>query len=151
MPDKFSLADTSGNPHDYTVQPHPAGEGTRLVLTLMGLAGEPLGRLLESELGGVAEKIKSGEVSLDDDVSELAKGIDFSAIARDLRMALAAVDGPQLFCDILKYTHRDGHPLAESGHYDAAYQQNYGELLKAVWRVVQVNGFLGFIGSLTNG
>lgn len=147
----FTLTDSSGKPHTYTVQPHPAGEGTRLVITLMGLAGEPLGRVLNSNLAGLVGKVQSGEVNLESNVNDLLQDIDFSSVARDLRLALAAVDGLQLFQDLLKYTHRDGYPLAESGHYDAAFQQNYGELLKAVWEVIKRNGFLGFIGSLTKG
>lgn len=144
----FTLADSSGKPHEYKIHPHPAGEGTRLVITLMGLAGEPLGRVLNSNLAGFIGKFQSGEVDLDSQIGVLMQDIDFSSVARDLRLAFASLDSLELFQNILKYTHRDGFPLAESGHYDSAFQKNYGELLKAVWKVIQVNDFLGSIGSL---
>lgn len=143
----FVLKSQRGTEHSYSVQPHPASEGTRLVLTLMGLAGEPLGRLFQSKAAELITQFQAGEVSLDSDLGGLLQSVPWAEVARDVRTALASVDGQQLFLDILKYTLRDNQQLSSSGVFDIAYQQNYIELLRAVWKVVEVNGFLGFIGS----
>jgi hypothetical protein len=145
----FSLKGADGKDHSYVCQPHPAGEGTSLMLDLMGIAGEPLARIIESKGAELIEQFLSGEVTLDSDISALVQGVEWSQLARDMRSAIAATGGAKLFIELLKYTHRDGMPLNAAG-YDIAYQQNYGELLQAVARVVKENGFLGFIGSLGN-
>lgn len=143
----FVLKDQKGAEHSYSVQPHPASEGTRLVLTLMGLAGEPLGRLFQSKAADLITQFQAGEISLDADLGGLLQSVPWPAIAKDVRNAIACLDGQGLFSDILKYTMRDGKPLSQGIVFDIAYQQNYIELLRAVWKVVEVNGFLGFIGS----
>lgn len=151
---ELSLCDAQGKPHTYAIQPHPAGEGTRLVLQLMAMAAEPLGRLLESKLAELITKFSSGELDMDTDVKSLAGelgDVAWSQVAGDLRRVLADVDGPALIRDLLRYTTRDGQKLAEPGAYDVAYQQNYIELLKAAAYVIQVNGFLGFTRSLASG
>lgn len=152
--DQFTLTDAQKNTHTYTVQPHPAREGTRLVVQVMSLAAEPLGRILESQLAELVDDFMGGKITMDDDVAEVAfrkiGDIKWHQITGDLRKALAELDSPQLIRDVLKYTSRDGHSMADDGHFDVAYQQNYLEMLKAVARVVKVNGFLGFTGSLSN-
>lgn len=147
---KFNLTDADGDVHEYACQPHPAGEGTRLVVEVMSLAAEPIGRLLESKLTDLIEQFQTGEITLDDEIGELAgelQTVEWSKVAGDLRRVIAETNSPQLIAEILKYTKRDGQPLANSGVYDTAYQQNYLEMLKAVAKVVQINGFLGFIVS----
>ncbi|MFU8802623.1 MAG: hypothetical protein ACNA8W_02330 [Bradymonadaceae bacterium] len=155
----FELKGADGAAHSYVCHPHPGGEGTALMLDLMGIAGEPLARIIESKGAELIEKFLSGELSFgedglegafaNEDISTLIQGVEWSQLARDLRSAIALVGGAKLFMEFLKYTHRDGIQLGQAA-YDIAYQQNYGELLKAVAQVVQVNGFLGFIGSLVN-
>lgn len=162
----FTLADSQGKAHNYVVNAHPAGEGTPLVLYVISLAAEPIGRLVETKAADlidvVINKIASGELSPDDDVSKLKEviggedvqrllhGIEWSRVAADIRVSLAALDTPQLIRQVLKYTHRDGKNLALDGEYDQAYTRNYMELFKAVWAVVQFNGFAGFTISLVN-
>lgn len=148
---EFNLIDAKGKPHTYLVQPHPAGEGTRLVLQVMGMAAEPLGRLLEGKLADLIERFASGALDMDAKVADELKDVAWSAVAGDLRRVLADVDGTKLIRDVLRYTTRDGQRLADDGAYDFAYQQNYLELLKAVAQVIQINGFLGFTRSLANG
>lgn len=145
----FELKGADGAMHSYVCNPHPAGEGTALMLDLMGIAGEPLARIIESQGAQIIEQFLGGEISLDSDIAELIQGVEWSQLARDLRSSIAVSGGAQLFVQLLKYTFRDGIHLTQSG-YDIAYQQNYGELLQAVAKVVKVNGFLGFIDSLGN-
>lgn len=145
----FELTGADGKSHSYVCTPHPAGEGTALMLDLMGIAGEPLARIIESKGAQLIEQFMGGEISLDSNVSELVQGVEWARLARDVRSAIAVSGGAKLFVEILKYTHRDGVPLTQAG-FDIAYQQNYGELIQAVAHVVKANGFLGFIGSLGN-
>ncbi|RAL23053.1 hypothetical protein DL240_09205 [Lujinxingia litoralis] len=150
---ELTIVDAKGTPHSYHIQPHPAGEGTRLVLQVMSLAAEPLGRLLESKLADMMNRFAEGEFGADTELSSLGAelgDIEWHAIAGDLRRVIAEVDGTRLIRDLLKYTRRDGKALGEQGNYDLAYQQNYLEMLKAVVQVIRINGFLGFTASLAS-
>jgi len=47
----------------------------------------------------------------------------------------------------MRHTSRDGKPLSNDEHFNAAYQANYEELVKAVREVIRINGFFGSVVS----
>lgn len=154
-PVDFTLEDADGDLHEYTCQPHKASEGTRLCLRIMGMAGEPIGRLVSSNLGDLIELVKQAQTGdgqgLDaqidlDSIFDEAKtlDLDFAQIIRDLQQSIAMAGDEKLFRQLFKYTYRDGEPLAKEGVYEGAYVANYMEQFRAAWAVIRANGFLPF-------
>lgn len=135
---------------------HPAGEGVKLVSQLFAVAAEPLGRVLNSLLAQVLQKIISGEISLDADIKEGLAGLnleqfDLSSVATDLKVALASIDELKLIKSLIKYAIRDGQPLSNDAAFDRAFQKNYGELAQLIVKIIIENGFLGFFTSAFSG
>ena len=136
-PFDFKLADASGVVHEYTVVPHGATQGERIVLSLLSYLPEPLAVLL----GGL-----DGFDSIDDlkgaDLPKLLEGLDLSqlgaAVGKALREAVAQI--PTLRAEILAHTMRDGKRIT-GAQFDAAYQRNYLELGRALFEVCRFNGF----------
>ena len=120
---KVEITDRDGNPHDYMIVLHSAMEGEPLMWQMAAMAGESLGGVLAAALGGGG---------LDSD-------IDFGAAGRDIANALKGNNMPAFRRDVLKHTTRDGKSLADPVAFNAAYQANYGELLKALREVLRVN------------
>lgn len=150
-PAEFTLTDAQGESHEYMITPHAASDGTRLCLRIMAMAGEPLGRLVSGNLGELIELFKSGEIDLDGEIDkELAKlkdlDVDLGATVRDIQAAIAEAGDEKFFRSLLRHTYRDGDPVHQEHNFDRFYQANYLELFQAVWKSVQVNGFLGFWG-----
>jgi hypothetical protein len=143
---QFELLDARGQPHQYLVTEHPAGEGMAVMFellavgapTVLGLAGAALKS--EELLGAVLAALSDDTAELA--TSELGKmlaGLDLAAAGAELGRALGTGKAPELTRRILSRTIRDGQPVAKV--LDLAYQANYGELLLAVWRVCAINRF----------
>ena len=159
-PIEFQLADAKGNPHDYTLSPHPTSEGSMLALRVLGMAGEPIGRLAGGNLDAIMDIIPiaieaANQAELEDkgdaemfeeikreigDLSDL--DLDLGSIVADIQAAIFEAGGDKFLKDLLKYTYRDGEKLAQPHVYDQAYQANYRELFQVIWRVIKENGFL---------
>ena len=120
---KCRIADRDGVEHDYLIVLHPASEGEELMWQLAAMAGESLGGLRAGALGGQG---------LDADA-------DFAAMGRDLANALRRTNMGDFRAKVLKHATRDGQALANPINFNAAYQANYGELLKAIREVLRVN------------
>ena len=149
---QFTLTDSKGQSHLYKVTPHPGREGTALVIELMGMAMEPLGRIVDSKLSELIQMYLEGEITGESEVEQLIMehmpDIEWRQIAGDVRKVLMELPNPQLTIrKILKHTTRDGDRLVDDGAFDIAYQQNYLEMFKAAAHVTKINGFLGFTDS----
>ena len=162
-PVEFTLTDAQDQPHEYTVNPHNASDGTALCVEIMGAAGEPIGRLLSSNLDVLLEVLPKAiasaqnadddeeimadlEAELGDQVDDL--DLDLSQAVRDIKVAVVEAGGAEFFRRLFKHAYRDGDGLAKKAVYDSAFQANYGELFKAAWKIVQVNGFLLLLRTL---
>ena len=126
QPVELTIADDNGGAHHYLIALHPAAEGQRVVLQLMGLLAGPLAEL-------VAAGVQGGGLSSD---------VDFQGIGRQLGAVLLSDAPPRLVRELLRYANRDGRPLNNDGDFNAAYTGNYGELMMALKEVVQANRFL---------
>lgn len=148
MPIEFTLTDADGNTHKYTLLTHRATEGTALVLKLVDVGGDGLGRIVEAVL--TSEELLAALMSkgVEVDLKALAEQFDIRGIVRDVRRALADIDGADLLRELVRHCSRDGKPLHVDANFDEAFRANYGELFALAWRSVQENKFLGFIGAL---
>lgn len=126
----FTLTDALGNEHSYEVALHPATQGEPIMWALVALGVEPIAAALAKVdgAGGLLD-LNLGDLNLTGSADALAK-------------AIARADLPDLRQRILAHTTRDGRPLKDRPHFDAAYQGNYGELARALWEVVKLNRFL---------
>lgn len=145
----FTLRGRDGHDHAYTAQLHPGLEGASIHFRLASLGLEPLGRILQQALG-MEELLAALEGDKDAEDMPLAQllakargTMDLAAVGSDLRAALRGdVDMVAMTRDILAFTTRDGKKLSQELHFSAAYRGNYTEMDLALWRVVQLNGFL---------
>ena len=144
----FQLTDARGDPHDYLVAEHPAGDGMTILYELLGL-GIPsviglIGAALKSEdlLGAVLDAVGGGKLEFGAaQLSHALSEIDFSKVGPEIRIALGTGKAPALTRQILSRTHRDGKPLRDDAHFNLAFQANYGELLRLIWKVCSINRF----------
>jgi hypothetical protein len=142
------IPDGDGTPHTYMIALHSVDDGLDVVGALISIGGSPLGSLLQGVagqllaegVGGVGEAI----ANLDGDAAELIGSIDWSAVGRDAAEAVQRVKLSVFAAEILKFSHRDGHSLANGAVRNAAYRGNYGELYRALLAVIQANRFIPF-------
>lgn len=142
-PVSFQLEGKDGQLHDYEVTPHKTSEGTELMLRVLALAAEPLGRLLDSA-------VKRGSVSMDDELGDVMATLDLTQIGGDLKAALMGLDSETLV-QFFARTQRDGKMLNRITAYDDAYQGNWQEWMLALKEIIQANGFVPFLDTLVNG
>lgn len=136
---EFTLVDADGAPHEYMLVKHGATEGQVITWSLIAFGGEPLGALAQSIFSG------SGQASIGsmmDDPKALAS-INWGNLGRDIAASVQGTDMAGLTRKLLINVHRDGKSLRDPSHFDAAFQANYGELMKLLWEVVKHNRFLG--------
>lgn len=163
---EFTLTDCDGEPHTYDVTPHPPTEGTSLCVQVLGAAGEPIGRLLASNLDKVAELLPKAiakaeqaeddaelKAALEDDFGDLSEvfedlDVDLAQIVRDVQTAIVEAGEAEFFRRLFKHTYRDGEALASKSAYNQAFQANYSELFQAAWKVIRANGFLPLLATL---
>jgi len=150
---QFTLEDADGNPHSYEVQPHAPTDGFRVCSRIAAAIIDPLaGTALSALVKTVPAALKRARQSdgslnvdaiLDDpEIMDGLGSLDFSSTGPGLRRAVESLD-LDLVRDVLRFTTRDGKPLSADLHFDTAYQRNYGELMKAVWKVGAHNRFFG--------
>ena len=132
--------------HDYLCKPHRPDAGIRVAAGVAALAAEPLAALAKSAVRemDLFELVESdaGMPLVMDAIGRL----DSEAIGAAFRHALDVLD-PALMRAILANTWRDGKPLSDEEVFDEAYTANFGELLKAVWKVGGFNSFFGPLGT----
>lgn len=157
----FVIKDAEGVPHRYEMTGHPPIQGQAIMWQLLALGAEPLGRLADlaltsDELLGQVRAALAAPAPADaeaaesttlSDLAAVAKTLDLARLGRDVKSAILSADMPKLTRDVLQFTTRDGASLASDIHFAAAYKRNYGELLQAVWQVVQANRFLPLPGT----
>lgn len=142
---KFTLKDGAGDVHEYTVMRHGAVEGQDVMWQLVALGAEPIARIAQIALvsGNIRELIDADSAKLE----QMLGGADFSTVGADVRKAIVATNMSKLAREVLRHTSRDDKPLHDNIAFGNAYSGNYGELLQAVWRVVQTNRFLPLPGT----
>lgn len=142
QPLTFDLTDSQGQSHSYTCSAHSAIEGQEIMFQLLAAGIGALGPVITSiaSSGGKISEI------LDKDTSHIFSQIDVSAATRELSSFLMRPETAELVKSIFQFTYRDSMHLYNEGNYGLAYQANYGELLQAIWKVVNYNGFLPLPG-----
>lgn len=130
--------------HAYEVTEFPARQGLRLQARLLRIVGPSIAALGAEALQG-AQPSDVGSL-LDVDISS-------EALTRAVGELVARLDEQRverLILDLLGQTTRDGRPVGEETEFDAAYTGNYGELLRAIGLVLEVN-FGSFFGARPTG
>lgn len=144
--EQFQLEGSDGETHEYRVNLHPASDGARIAIKLYSLAGEPIGELIQTY-------VKSEGLDLDseDGAQAIMAELDFAEVAGHVREALVRLDTDDLLKSLFQNVKRDGEDMANRTYFDQAYRGNYGEMFKAAWRVIKVNGFLHSFGTFMGG
>lgn len=145
--------------HTYTGHLLAADEGfdlairlsSALVDPLCAVVGPPLLQALASPeiIGSFQGAIAGGDddflaAFLNADASALAQAagaIDPAQVSAGLQSVIRSLDLNTVRA-ILAQTYRDGKPLAQLGHFNAAYRGNYAEAFRAAMKVARGNGFL---------
>lgn len=123
--------------HDYTVTPHDGIEGIPIVTELAAIATEPLLRLLKTQI------IAGQGAGLD--MADVLQNLDISELSTNLRESLHRLgERPDIIVKLFSRTTRDGMPLANSAAFRQAYQGRWPEMVKAMFEIVKINGFLPF-------
>lgn len=151
---EFTLKDAQGQEHQYLCIPHKTSDGTKLCNRILAIAGEPLGRVLSSNLVTLIEMFQQGKIDVDSDADQLIGvlkdlDIDLGSIVGDIARAVALAGDDKFFKELLKHTTRDGKQLTDPANYEPAYQANYAEQLQAVAKVIMINGFIPFLGAFS--
>lgn len=125
----FDVKSRDGSIHNYSCLPHPSrtGGGLNLLLDIARIAGPVLGGAIKAMLGLPGDSLEDIDVSvLADSVSEIPE-----------RLVLQG--GADFVGKVLKYTRRDTKELSKPHEFDTAYTGNYGELILAVGKVLEIN------------
>lgn len=167
------FADSNGayafelNGHRYTGHLLDADEGfdlaiklsSALVDPLCAIVGPPLLKALTSP--DLIASFQAAAQGGDDDLvgaflntdsgalAEAAGAIDPGQVAGGIQQVLRALDLVTVRA-ILAQTYRDGQPLAELRHFNAAFRGNYVEAFKAAAKVARGNGFLPDLGTIVS-
>lgn len=143
----FTLSGADGEQHEYVGTPiPPAAGGTALALQIYALSGGALGNLFKGlldslgGLGGLIELVGDKEKLKNLDVDELLGKLNLSELGAALASSLGSLQ-PRVLHDLLAHTSRDGKPLKQEAHINAAYVGNYLEMMTAAALVANHNGF----------
>lgn len=132
-PAKKTILDDDGNPVEYLLTAHPAGDGLRLAGRLFSLAGGPVGKLFDAAGKGGLRALVDGGAE-----------VDLGGIVKELATAAVAADLGGLMAEMTRFAVRDGKGLDNPAHFNAAFSCNYGELAEVAAWVIEVNGFVRF-------
>ena len=139
---KFNLKDSKGNSHAYRVRPIPLSQGLGDAIELASYLAEPGIRLVQLGI-----QAKGADVEL----GELLRGIDFSQLGGDVAATLRKLAArPEIILRMFDGCVRDDKDLGVDGAFDAAYTANLGEMLRALAKIIEINGYLDFLGSSQN-
>ena len=130
----LTIKDDLGTDHQYEITPHPPMDGLTVAAKLARILGPSICRFIGDLSHGVAD-------ALERDIS----GDQLSAAVEGLTLRLVTDDTPGLVQAILRFTLRDGQPLANPSAFAMAYAGNYGELAEALKAVITSNGFHRFL------
>ncbi|MEN0065935.1 MAG: hypothetical protein AAGA48_27590 [Myxococcota bacterium] len=148
---EFTLVDSQGTEHAYLVVMHPGGEGMDIVAELLAVGIGPIVEAIGVFVGSDGiQSLIGGDSEAAEAALEAFAQLDLSRVASETRAVLVTGRVPQLLRKVLARTQRDGRPLKESRHYDAAWRGNYAEALMAAWRVIEINDFFGPLLTLVN-
>lgn len=153
-PVEFELYDADGNAHEYVITPHPASEALKLVWAMIRAAAQPLARVLEGNIVQLYEAFTGEEdITIEALLEDL--DIDLADSAKDLFEVLFSTGEEWVTRELLNHTTRDAQPLKAGTRkgdfaFDMAYQANYGEMLEACYKSVQVNRFLSLFRTSLN-
>ena len=137
----FALDDAEGNSHQYEMYYHPAGDGFKISIELVQALGEPLLRAIGDFADAAQEAVSGGSAEgLLDDVDLAGAMAALRSLSPDVLVDL----GKRLMCK----TTRDG-AWAKGQTFDTAYRGNYTELYSALWKVIEANRFIPFLGTLS--
>lgn len=125
-----TIFDDDGAEHSYIGIPHPAQEGMKLALKLLGLIGPSLAMVLVDAFKGSKnmEDVLNTDLDLKGAIGALCEKLALEATAQLLR-------------EMLRYVKRDGQDLKNDGIFGMAFQANYGELIEALKFAAEVNRF----------
>lgn len=144
------LPDASGAMHNYIITPHPGTELISITWRIVQAASEPVARLLDSNASVIFGALSSDEeVSLSDIVGDDFKA-DFRASIGDVFSVIYAAGEVEFTRSLLQYTSRDGNHLNDKRNFDAAYQGNPAEMLRALKEVVVANNFFDLLRTFTD-
>jgi hypothetical protein len=138
LPEKQFTID--GN--EYVTVAHAPSQATDLALEIYAQLSGPGISLLQ----GLTDA--QDNVSMDDDVDELLKYFDTDKISGQVSGALSSLDEKHLR-ELFRKTARNGKDLSVDAVYDEAYAGNWGEWLQAIYQIVQANGFLDFLSTIS--
>lgn len=149
---RFTLHDTHGKPHQYMIQEFNAQEGLELMCVLGGLGVPALAgtvsvglrspELLDAGLDVIEGRADGVVTSADrEQFSEMTASVDLAPAAREFALALLSGKVPGLVQRLMESVFRDGAPMSDAAHFNAAYRANYAELMKAAVEVCRRNGF----------
>ena len=136
-PVHFSLSGADGVDHSYIVVPHPTSLAVPIVLEILGMLAPSLVQLLVAGVEG----------GLDSDFETLLREMDMSVLGRDLQASFHSLS-PETIRGLFVRTIRDGKELQQVAAYDTAYAGNITEFLKAIQKIVSINGFIPFLSTL---
>lgn len=139
-PVETTIKDRQGNLHTYEIHPQKPTEALPDVLQLLAMGAQPLARIIQLYLE--AEEVDPTQLD------QFAAGMDWTQIGSDVQESLRALD-PAIARRLFRRTFRDGADLSLDQVYDKAYTGNWSEYFKALWAIVQANGFLDFAASFS--
>ncbi len=143
----FVLLDGDRNSHSYILTEHPPDEGLDIIGELMAVAGGPIGQLAHGVLGDMTTKGLSLSTMMD---SDALAGVDWAGVGRDIAQAIKAIRLSKFAARLLYYTYRDGHHLRDPDVMRQAYRANYGEVFRALGKVMEINHFVPFSSTPTD-
>lgn len=128
-PLEITIEDADGAAHSYVIALHRPADGMRVVQALVALVGPPL-----------LAALKPGDIRGGGGLGGILERLDPQAVGDALGSALMRME-PWLWSELMRHAHRDGKPLGQAQHFDAAFGGNYAELLRAAKAVIDHNGF----------
>lgn len=149
MPQTFTLADSKGGTHTYSIDLFGGSEGMQLAQKITALAIQPIA----AALGPAMVAYLSDSRPNDQAAQSALAGVDVTALGMSCSSVLTQLDKATVY-KMLSQTNRDGKALVSQDgtptvDFDLAYQANYLELGKALVEVAMRNGFLPGIDSFS--
>lgn len=141
------LKDRDGNEVSYLITPIRPSQSIDLALNILACIAKPGSRLIK--LGLEAK----GLDNLDDEVQlkEFLAQIDFTQFGADAESVLRSLAArPDLVRRLFDGTIRDNQDMSNDAQFDLAYMGNWGELYAALKVIVEHNGLLPFLDSLSS-
>lgn len=128
---------------EYLISPHPFDEGLQVMDLLLTLG---LGTLISTILDSA--KIREDD-SPEEMQAAMLRAMDASVISDTLITGLQRSGGlTKIIPLLLRYTRRNGTLLNNEAARNEAFTGNYGEVVKVVREVIDVNGFFDALSTM---